>query len=111
MLLQNSDKIEAVREVAITGHDAAEWRQVDRRLREYRQHRSALDAAESFDLVRAEQLKLYALFGYVTHFDYMERVLGYKPHTARERMRVARALAALPETTRALARGDLTYSS
>jgi hypothetical protein len=41
----------------------------------------------------------------------MERVLGYGPHAARERMRVARALARLPETTAALARGELSYSA
>jgi hypothetical protein len=41
----------------------------------------------------------------------MERVLGYGPHAAHERMRVARALATLPETTAALARGALTYSA
>ena len=39
------------------------------------------------------------------------RVLGYGPHAARERMRVAQALTALPETTTALSRGDLTYSA
>ncbi|HEX2686671.1 MAG TPA: hypothetical protein VHN14_08635, partial [Kofleriaceae bacterium] len=44
-------------------------------------------------------------------YDYMERVLGYRPHTARERMRVARALATLPEMSLALARGGLSYSA
>lgn len=89
----------------------AEWEQVDRRLREYARHRSALDAAEAFDLVRAEQMKIYVCFGYATHYEYMERVLGYGPHAARERMRVARALTTLPETTAALARGEVTYSA
>jgi len=81
------------------------------RLREYARRRSALDAAEAFDLVRAEQLKIYVSFGFVSLYEYMERVLGYRPYTARERMRVARALAALPETTAALARGALSYSA
>jgi len=89
----------------------AEWQRVDRRLREYARHRSALEAAEAFDLVRAEQMKIYALAGFVTLYEYMERVLGYGAHAARERMRVARALVALPETTAALARGDLSYSA
>ena len=111
MLLQSSDRIDTACEFATTGHHHAEWQQVDRRLREYRQHRSALDAAEALDLLRAEQLKIYIVFGYVRMFEYMERVLGYKPHTARERMRMARALATLPETTTALARGALTYSA
>jgi hypothetical protein len=89
----------------------AEHEAVHRRLCEYARHRSALDAAEAFDLVRAEQFKLYALHACASHYEYMERVLGYGPHAARERMRVARALVRLPETTAALARGELSYSA
>ena len=100
MLLQSSGKIDAECEVLTMELGHAEWQEVDRRLREYARHRSALDAAEAFDLVRAEQLKIYVSFGFVSLYEYMERVLGYKPHTARERMRVARALAALPEMQR-----------
>ena len=111
MLLQSSGRIDPECEVVATRLGNAEWQEVDRRLREYARHRSALDAAEAFDLVRAEQLKIYVSFGFVSLYEYMERVLGYKPHTARERMRVARALAALPETTAALARGALSYSA
>jgi len=105
------DGTDAVSDVGATRFDAAEWKQLDLRLRAYAQHRSALDAAEAFDLTRAEQLKIHVFFGYTHLYEYMERVLGYAPHTARERMRVARALAALPETTAALSRGALTYSA
>jgi len=115
MLLESANEpdtgIEASCGISTTSHGEAEYQQVDRRLREYTRHRSALDAAELFDLVRAEQLRLHVVFGYVTLYEYMERVLGYGPHAARERMRVARALVALPETTTALARGALTYSA
>ena len=88
-----------------------EHRAVHRRLCEYARHRSVLDAAEALDLVRAEQFKLYALHACASHYEYMERILGYGPHAARERMRVARALVRLPETTAALARGELSYSA
>jgi hypothetical protein len=84
---------------------------VDRRLREYARHRASLDAAEAFDLLRAEQIKLHFLHGFATMYEYLERLLGYGPHAARERMRVARTLAKLPRTTAALARGQLTYSA
>ncbi|HET7506100.1 MAG TPA: hypothetical protein VFK02_34005, partial [Kofleriaceae bacterium] len=40
-----------------------EWKEVDRRLRAYAHHRSELDAAELFDLVRAEQLKVHVCCG------------------------------------------------
>lgn len=111
MLLQSANEIDPECEVMTTTGGKAEWQELDRRLREYARHRSALDAAEAFDLVRAEQLKIYVSFGFVNLYEYLEHVLGYKPHAARERMRVARALAALPETTAALARGALTYSA
>src|SRR5262245_30560619 len=119
MLLQDTTEIEdhlraterKEQSSAAMKHGPSEWQELDRRLREYAQHRAALDAAEAFDLVRAEQLKIYFLFGFSNLFEYMERVLGYGPHAARERMRVARTLAKLPETTVALARGELPYSA
>ncbi|HEU4731317.1 MAG TPA: HNH endonuclease signature motif containing protein [Kofleriaceae bacterium] len=110
MLMGSTRELETGSEPAVAGR-LPEWKEVDRRLREYARHRSALDAAELFDLVRAEQLKIHVCCGCSTLYDYMERVLGYGPHAARERMRVARALATLPETTAALARGGLTYSA
>jgi len=89
----------------------SEWSEVHRRLREYARHRAALDAAEAYDLVRAEQLKIPFLCSCATMYEYMERVLGYGPHAARERLRVARSLVTLPRTTAALARGELTFSA
>ncbi|MGE5180664.1 MAG: HNH endonuclease [Acidobacteriota bacterium] len=47
----------------------------------------------------------------VSALDYMERVLGYAPRTAQERLRVARALGALPQLNEALATGDLAFSA
>src|SRR5258706_16405783 len=79
-----------------------EHRAVHRRLCEDARHRSALDAAEALDLVRAEQFKLYALHAGASHYEYMDRILGDGPHAARERMRVARALVRLPQTPPAL---------
>ncbi|HEX7836664.1 MAG TPA: hypothetical protein VF469_04325 [Kofleriaceae bacterium] len=109
--MQSSSEVDENGETVPAGQRPPEWKEVDRRLREYARHRAALDAAEAFDLLRAEQLKVHFNFGYVTIFEYMEHVLGYGPHAARERMRVARNLATLPETTAALARGELTYSA
>ncbi|HEX3474212.1 MAG TPA: HNH endonuclease signature motif containing protein [Kofleriaceae bacterium] len=111
MLLQTASEINDEDEAARTDHGPIEWVEVDRRLREYARHRASLDAAEAFDLLRAEQLKLHILHGFATMYEYLERVLGYGPHAARERMRVARMLARLPRTTAALARGELTYSA
>jgi hypothetical protein len=93
------------------GSPLAEWQLVDRRLRSYRHHRARLDAAELFDLVRAEEMKIHWVQGHATFLEYMEYALGYRPHAAGERMRVARALVRLPATSFALANGQLTYSA
>src|ERR1043165_6710795 len=111
MLLQSASEITDEQEAPRMDHGPIEWVEVDRRLREYARHRASLDAAEAFDLLRAEQLKLHILKGFATMYEYLERVLGYGPHAARERMRVARGLVKLPQTTAALARGELTYSA
>ncbi|MEO7095616.1 MAG: HNH endonuclease signature motif containing protein [Polyangiales bacterium] len=92
------------------GRELSEWQLVDRRLRTYAAKRAALDAAESFDLVRAADMRMHVMFGFSTFLEYMERRLGYVPHTARERLRVARALGRLPMVGAELARGELTYS-
>jgi hypothetical protein len=42
---------------------------LDGRLRQYARRRSELDAAEAFDLVQAEQLKLYAFVGCASHLE------------------------------------------
>src|SRR5262245_40515387 len=117
VMLQSVNGIDQQREIdkhrnaRSARQDLPEWEALDRRLRAYGQQRATLDAAEMFDLARAEQLKIYFEFGHVNIYEYMERVLGYGPHAARERMRVARSLAKLPETTSALARGELSYSA
>src|SRR5262245_48764892 len=74
----------------------AEWARVDRKLRSIAARRAALDAEEAGLLRYAEELKLWRAFGYGSALEYMERVLGYAPHTAAERLRVARALGELP---------------
>jgi hypothetical protein len=83
---------------------------IERRLIGYANARARLDAAEAFDLSRAYDLKLNLLRGCASFFEYMERVLHYAPHTARERLRVSRALVGLPELSAALSQGTLAYS-
>jgi hypothetical protein len=90
--------------------ELAEWQRIDRRLRGYAGKRAALDAAESFDLARAADMRMHCMFGCSTFLEYMERRLGYTPHTARERVRVARAIAAMPLIANQLSRGVITYS-
>ena len=89
--------------------DQPHWWRVDQALRSLAQRRAALDAEEAQWLREAEACQIWRPLGMVSAIDYMERVLGYAPRTAQERLRVARALGALPELTAALAQGELPY--
>jgi hypothetical protein len=66
---------------------------VDRALRDIAARRAALDADEARWLREAEALQIWRPLGMVSALDYLERVLGYAPRTAQERLRVARASA------------------
>jgi hypothetical protein len=90
---------------------APDWRVVDRALREIRRSRAGLDAEEARWLRAAEEMQIWRPLGMVSALDYLERVLGYAPRTAQERLRVARALGTLPEMSGALASDGLSYSA
>ena len=85
----------------------SDWRVVDRALRAIHKTRAGLDAEEARWLREAEALQIWKPLGMVSALDYMERQLGYAPRTAQDRLRVARALGALPRMTEALARAEL----
>jgi hypothetical protein len=84
---------------------------VDQELRRIAARRAALDAEEAHLLRYAEELKLWQAFGFGSVLEYMERAMGYAPHTAAERLRVARALGELPLIAEALERSELAHSA
>ena len=88
-----------------------DWQSVDRALRTIAHRRAALDADEARWLREAETLQIWQPLGMVSALDYMERVLGYGPRSAQDRLRVARALGTLPQLTTALAHGELSFSA
>src|SRR4029079_5665083 len=88
-----------------------DWHTVDRALRAIAQRRAALDADEARWLRQAEALQIWRPLGMVSAIDYLERVLGYAPRTAQDRLRVARPLGTLPPLTAALAGGELAFSA
>ncbi|HEX7839809.1 MAG TPA: HNH endonuclease signature motif containing protein [Kofleriaceae bacterium] len=87
------------------------WRTVDQALRAIARRRAALDADEARWLREAEALQIWRPLGMVSALDYLERVLGYAPRTAQDRLRVARSLGDLPQLAAALARGELPFSA
>ena len=88
-----------------------EWREVHEQLVGIARRRAALDAEEAKWLREANRLQLWRELGCVSLLDYMERHIGYKPHTAMERMRVALAIEELPAIESALASGELPFSA
>ena len=91
--------------------DDQDWRSVDRQLRSLAQRRAALDVDEARLLLLARRLDVHVPLGYGTFVEYVERVLGYRPRTAQERLRVAERLEELPATRAALAAGEVSYSA
>jgi hypothetical protein len=57
----------------------------------------------------AERVRVFEHVGCGSLLEYLERVLGYTPHTAKERLRVANALETLPKLSDALARGEMSF--
>src|SRR5258705_2252219 len=88
-----------------------ECRRLHEQLVGWARKRAATDAAEARELLYAEELGIWDAFGYATMPAYMEAELGYGPHTACERLRVAHALPALPAIAARLQAGDLHHSA
>ncbi len=87
------------------------WREADQQLRRLAVVRAGIDAEEARWLRIAADTGVHRQYGYGSLLEYMERVLGYGPHVARERLRVAQAFATLPELDGALASGRISYSA
>lgn len=87
------------------------WREADRALQRLAARRAALDQEEAEWLCRAMAVELHRHRGFASLAEYLERTLGYAPHTARDRVRVAEALSRLPATKAALGLGMLHWSA
>jgi hypothetical protein len=56
-------------------------------------------------------LQIWRPLGMVSALDYLERIFGYTPRVAEERLRVARALGELPQLSDELAAGQLPFTA
>jgi hypothetical protein len=84
---------------------------IDAELRSIAMQRQQLHAREAVLLVRAEELELWKHFGCCSLLDYLERVCDLHPRTAKEYVRVARALTQLPIMRGRLEARTLVYST
>src|SRR5262245_7913691 len=88
-----------------------EWRRLHNQLRGIARRRAALDAEEARCLRDAHRMRLWRRLGYAHMNEYLERELGYAPQVGIERVRVAMALAELPQLEASLGDGSLAFSA
>lgn len=87
------------------------WRTLDGEIKALARRRAQLDLEETRFLRAAEAMRIWRYVGFASMLAYLEDRLGYAPRTALDRLRVARALADLPQLEAALQRGVLSYSA
>ena len=109
--MRGNESIAPARESQLEAPSPVEWRTVDRALRAIAAKRAGLDAEELCLLREAEALQIWRPLGMVSALDYLERVFGYTPRVAEERLRVARALGELPRLSAELAAGQLPFTA
>lgn len=91
--------------------DDGEWQDVDRNLRSIARRQSGLDAELMRALREAERVRLWRHLGCISMMEYLERVFGYSPRVAQERLRTAHKLELLPELAAALDEHELSFSA
>src|SRR5690606_20038583 len=61
-------------------------------------------------LVAAHRMRVWAIVGYASFGEYVERLFGFTRRMAHERLRVGLALETLPQLAAALQAGELSWS-
>src|SRR5512134_3956009 len=87
------------------------WVVADRELRKCARDRSRLDVREAGWLLEAVRTDAHRHRGCASFLEYLERVLGYGPQAAHDRIQVATALERLPRFRQAMLDGELVFSS
>jgi 5-methylcytosine-specific restriction endonuclease McrA len=91
--------------------DAVSWRRAHEELVRLAATRAGLDDEEGRWLLRALRTGAHLRLGYGSFREYAGRLFGYSPRLTREKIRVAEALEELPELSRALRQGSVSFSA
>jgi 5-methylcytosine-specific restriction endonuclease McrA len=91
--------------------EGATWKKVHAELTRLAGAKGAYDAEEARWLVEAKRVRVHEALGFATLHEYLERLFGYGPRLATERLRVAEALTQLLALRDALAAGELSWSA
>jgi hypothetical protein len=86
------------------------WERAHAELLRLAHERARLDVDEGHWLLCALRSAAHLRLGYAFFAEYIERLFGYSPRWTAEKLRVAEALETLPELSRALADGELSWS-
>jgi hypothetical protein len=86
------------------------WERAHTELLRLSRERARLDIDEGHWLLCALRSAVHLRLGYASFAEYVERLFGYSPRWTTEKVRVAEALETLPELSRALADGELSWS-
>jgi hypothetical protein len=97
--------------VDVRALETAETRVVDRTYRAIAKTQRSSEADELTVLCIIDRRKIWRELGHATIIEYIDDVYGYGPKVAYDRLRVARALDALPELRESLANGEASYSA
>src|SRR5260370_24944946 len=88
-----------------------EWQVAHETLSRLAKSRAGFDLCEGEAMLRALRAGAHVYLGYGSFAEYIERLFGYTPRWTAERLRVATALEALPETHQALRDGSIHWST
>ena len=94
---------------ALSSNGTHPWVEAHEALTRLARQRAVLDAEEGRALLQALRSAAHVFLGFGSFCQYIEHLFGYKPRTTQEKLRVAEALEALPQTARALESGALSW--
>ncbi len=107
----SAEKAKNGHRLVMGGGKGEHCREIDRELRAIAREKSRLEVGEARWLREAERHRIWRTLGFSTALEYLEDVFGYAPRTAKDRLRVAKELANLPELEADLREGRLPYSA
>jgi RuvA, C-terminal domain/HNH endonuclease len=100
----------SMRGAALVAKTQEAWQLAHVRLVELARERAGLDLEEGRWLLEAHRQSVHRELGYGSFAEYVERLFGYAPRVTHDKLRVAEALERLPELSRELWEGNVTYS-
>jgi len=94
-----------------SGGRVGQWVAAHEELTKLARRRSELDGLEGLALLRALRAGVHRHLGLASFAEYVQRLFGYSRRTLDDKLRTAEALEGLPELTRSLGEGAVSWSA